>query len=74
MDGVTLDITGGGGSVAGLVTATIAGSTLTITITRGATDEYGGVTATGAVNIIGIDTTSNESGEVAVELTARFQE
>ena len=74
VDGVTLDITGGGGSVAGLVTATIAGSTLTITITRGATDEYGGVTATGAVNIIGIDTTSNESGEVAVELTARFQE
>ena len=73
VDGVTLDITGGGGSVADVVTATISGSTLTITITRGATDEYDGVTATGAVNIIGIDTTSNESGEVAVELTARFQ-
>ena len=74
VDGITLDITGGGGSVAGLVGATISGSTLTITLTRGATDEYGGATATGVVNIIGVDTTSNESGEVAVELTARFQE
>lgn len=73
VDGVTLDITGGGGSVAGLVGATISGSTLTLTLTRGATDEYDGVTATGTVNIIGVDTTSNESGEVAVELTARFQ-
>lgn len=73
VDGVTLDITGGGDSVAGLVGATISGSTLTLTLTRGATDEYDGVTATGAVNIIGVDTTSNESGEVAVELTARFQ-
>lgn len=73
VDGVTLDITGGGGSVAGLVEATISGSTLTLTLTRGATDEYDGVTATGAVNIIGVDTNSNESGEVAVELTARFQ-
>lgn len=74
VDGVTLDITGGGGSVAGLVSATISGSTLTIAITRGATDEYDGVTATGVVNVIGVNTTSNESGEVAVELTARFQE
>lgn len=74
VDGVTLDITGGGGSVAGLVSATISGSTLTITLTRNDTDEYGGATATGAVNVIGVDTTSNESGEVAVELTARFQE
>lgn len=74
VDGVTLDITGGGGSVAGLVSATISGSTLTIAITRGATDEYGGATATGVVNVIGVNTTSNESGEVAVELTARFQE
>lgn len=73
VDGVTLDITGGGGSVAGLVSATISGSTLTIAITRGATDEYDGATATGVVNVIGVDTTSNESGEVAVELTARFQ-
>ena len=73
VDGVTLDITGGGGSVAGLVEATISGSTLTLTLTRGATDEYDGVTATGTVNVIGVDTTSNESGEVAVELTARFQ-
>ena len=72
VDGVTLDITGGG-SVAGLVEATISGSTLTLTLTRGATDEYDGATATGAVNIIGVDTNSNESGEVAVELTARFQ-
>lgn len=74
VDGVTLDITGGGGSVAGLVGATISGSTLTITLTRNDTDEYGGATATGVVNVIGVDTTSNESGEVAVELTARFQE
>lgn len=73
VDGVTLDITGGGDSVAELVTATIAGSTLTITITRGGTDEYDGATATGTVNIIGVNTTSNESGEVAVEITARFQ-
>lgn len=73
VDGVTLDITGGGGSVAGLVGATISGSTLTITLTRNDTDEYGGATATGVVNVIGVDTTSNESGEVAVELTARFQ-
>lgn len=73
VDGVTLDITGSGDSVAGLVNATISGSTLTLTLTRGATDEYDGATATGAVNIIGVDTTSNESGEVAVELTARFQ-
>ena len=72
VDGVTLDITGGD-SVAGLVNATISGSTLTLTLTRGETDEYDGATATGAVNIIGVDTTSNESGEVAVELTARFQ-
>lgn len=73
VDGVTLDITGGGGSVAGLVNATISGSTLTIELTRDETDEYGGATATGVVNVIGVDTTSNESGEVAVELTARFQ-
>lgn len=73
VDGVTLDITGGSDSVAGLVNATISGSTLTLTLTRGATDEYDGATATGAVNIIGVDTNSNESGEVAVELTARFQ-
>ena len=73
VDGVTLDITGGGDSVAGLVNATISGSTLTIELTRDATDEYGGATATGVVNVIGVDTTSNESGEVAVELTARFQ-
>lgn len=74
VDGVTLDITGGGGSVAGLVSATISGSTLTIAITRDDTDEYGGATATGVVNVIGVNTTTNESGEVAVELTARFQE
>lgn len=73
VDGVTLDITGGGDSVAGLVNATISGSTLTLKLTRGSTDEYDGVTATGAVNVIGVDTTSNESGEVAVEITARFQ-
>lgn len=73
VDGVTLDIESPATDVSSLVSASISGSTLTVVITRGATDEYGGATATGAVNIIGVNTTSNESGEVAVELTARFQ-
>ena len=73
VDGVTLDIESPATDVSSLVSATISGSTLTVEITRGVGDTYGGLDATGAVNIIGVDTTSNESGEVAVELTARFQ-
>lgn len=74
VDGVTLDIESPATDVSSLVSATISGSTLTVVITRGTGDAYGGLEATGTVNIIGVDTTSNESGEVAVELTARFQE
>ena len=73
VDGVTLDIANPATDVSSLVSASISGSTLTVVITRGTGDTYGGLDATGTVNIIGVDTTSNESGEVAVELTARFQ-
>lgn len=73
VDGVTLDIESPATDVSSLVSATISGSTLTVVITRGIDDTYGGLEATGTVNIIGVDTTSNESGEVAVGLTARFQ-
>lgn len=73
VDGVTLDIESPATDVSSLVSATISGSTLTVIITRGTGDTYGGLEATGTVNIIGVDTTSNESGEVAVGLTARFQ-
>lgn len=74
VDGVTLDIASPETDVSSLVSASISGSTLTVVLTRGTGDTYGGLDATGVVNIIGVDTTSNESGEVAVELTARFQE
>ena len=74
VDGVTLDIESPATDVSSLVSASISGSTLTVVLTRGTGDTYGGLEATGTVNIIGVDTTSNESGEVAVELTARFQE
>lgn len=73
VDGVTLDIESPATDVSSLVSASISGSTLTVVLTRGTGDTYGGLEATGTVNIIGVDTTSNESGEVAVELTARFQ-
>lgn len=73
VDGVTLDIESPATDVSSLVSATISGSTLTVVITRGTDDGYGGLEATGTVNIIGVNTTSNESGEVAVGLTARFQ-
>lgn len=73
VDGVTLDIESPATDVSSLVSASISGSTLTVVVTRGSGDTYGGLEATGTVNIIGVDTTSNESGEVAVELTARFQ-
>lgn len=73
VDGVTLDIESPATDVSSLVSATISGSTLTVVVTRGTGDTYGGLEATGTVNIIGVNTTSNESGEVAVELTARFQ-
>lgn len=74
VDGVTLDIESPATDVSSLVSASISGSTLTVVVTRGTGDTYGGLEATGSVNIIGVNTTSNESGEVAVELTARFQE
>lgn len=73
VDGVTLDIESPATDVSSLVSASISGSTLTVVITRGTGDTYGGLEATGTVNIIGVNTTSNESGEVAVELTTRFQ-
>ena len=73
VDGVTLDIESPATDVSSLVSASISGSTLTVVITRGTGDAYGGLEATGTINILGVDTTSNESGEVAVELTARFQ-
>lgn len=73
VDGVTLDIESPATDVSSLVSASISGSTLTVVVTRGTGDTYGGLEATGTVNIIGVNTTSNESGEVAVELTARFQ-
>lgn len=75
VDGVTLTITDGedvGTNVSGFVTATISGSTLTVQMQTD-TSEYEGQTATGSVNIIGVDTNTNESNEVAVQLTARFQ-